>query len=280
MTLCLTIMALGLLALLAGCGDNAPTPAADANPNAAAPTSTPIPTFTPAPTSSNSGGPQVMQFKPKSGTVESYDAASKLLTIKGSDGKDQKFSLGNAKIVKSEQVTADAFSKLLTADSNVAVVGDKASDGTYTARALTLLGENAITIGGPPGGGNGSGQAGDQLKAGTPQVIVGTAGSSSSLPAGTPGPGGNFQVGGQVTPGETSGSLPLVVRSPKLENNQLSGSNPLNNEPITVKLTGDTKLTRQTAGKPEDLKAGQTVNVTAQTAQGDAPSEALFVSIE
>src|SRR3954451_4581405 len=95
-TLLVTILAVGCVALLAGCGDNSATTTPGANPAAAAPTSTPIPTFTPAPATSPPGpNAQMVQVKPISGTVESYDPGSKLLTIKGADGKDQKFTLGN-----------------------------------------------------------------------------------------------------------------------------------------------------------------------------------------
>lgn len=277
-TLLLATLALGLVALLVGCGDNTSTSSTGANPNAVAPTSTPIPTFTPAPAGSNAGGPQMIQIKPNLGTVESYDAASKLLTIKGSDGKSQKFNLGNTKIMKSEKVSAAEFGKLLTADSNVEVVGDKVSDGVYTARALTLLDGSTFQVIKPGESSNPASAGGDTLKVGTPGVVVSTTGPGTLLPEGSPGT--NQFISGPVTPGQGQVNTPLIVREAKLENNQLTGSNPLNNEAITVKLTGDTKLTRQTPGKPEDLKAGQTVRVTAQSAQGETPGEALFVSIE
>ena len=149
-------------------GAGAATPAAaagvQANNNAARPTA--IPTFTPASgaTGANTtpgagraangqagavnGTPgaatgaqtgQGQRSAPVTGTVQTYDAASKVLTVKDAQGKSEEFDATNARLTKTEKLSADDFGKALSSNGIVLLTGEKGSDGSYNAVSLVAL---------------------------------------------------------------------------------------------------------------------------------------------
>lgn len=180
-------------------------------------------------------------------TVESYDATAKILTVKDAQGASQKFAVGNARITKSEKITADEFGKMAGGNGIVLVTGDKGSDGVYNARSLTAIDTSAFTQGGQ--GQQGQGQQG--------------------------GFGGAFGAGGF---GAGGANAPVIVRGGTLADNKFTGSS-FTGEAVTANVTSDTALLKQGTGSLEDLKAGTAITITARAAQGDTPAEAQTIAI-
>jgi len=233
---------------------------------------TPLPTFTPAypvtPGANGTAGAgtgtrggqtgqgQTQRARPITGTVESYDATSKVLTVKDTEGKSQKFAVGSATLTKSEKLSADDFSKLLGNNSIVLVAGDKGADGTYNARSLTAVDISSFSAGGGAGANTTRGAGGNT----------------------TPGAGGNTTGGGGFGGAANALGGQVVVRGGTLADNKLTGSS-FTGEAVTANVSADTSLLKQTTASLEDLKAGAAVSVTARAAQGDAPAEAQLIAI-
>jgi hypothetical protein len=270
---------IGLLVLitaltLAACGDSAtsapasqPTTAAANSTSGAAGTvgapGTGANNGTPS-AAGNNGAPGGGNFgTPLTGTIESYDASAKVLTVKGTDGQSQKFDATNSRITKTQKITTDDLTKLIAANGVVQVTGDKASDGSYTATRLTVLEMNSFGNGagnnGTPGRGAGQG--------GTPPANFTPRGD------GTPRTGGTGRLGGA---GANSG---VVLRSATLSGNKLTGQD-FSGATITVNLSNSTSLVELAAGSASDLQAGQTVNVNYRAAQGSANASAIAITIE
>ncbi len=189
------------------------------------------------------GGNAANRARPITGTVETFEAATKILTVKDAEGKSQKFNLGSATVTKSQKLSADEFGKLAGGTGIVLVTGDKGGDGVYNARSLTAIDVSGFTQGGG-------------------------AGAAGGFPGG--GAGGFGGAGGA--------NAPVIVRGGTLATNKFSGSS-FTGEPITANVGPDTALLKQGAGSTEDLKAGTAIVVTARAAQGDAPAEAQTVAI-
>lgn len=253
------------------------TPAAVANNNPAAVPNTPLPTFTPAfatspgasqaaagaggnrggqtgqagqgtPGAAGQTGQGAQRARAITATVESYDATAKVLTVKDAQGASQKYGVGNARITKSEKISADEFGKMAGGNGIVLVAGDKGSDGVYNARSLTAIDTSAFTQGGQ--GQQGQGQQGQ-------------------------GQQGGFGAGGF---GAGGANAPVIVRGGALAANKFTGSS-FTGEAITANVTPDTALLKQGTGTLEDLKAGTAITITARAAQGDTPAEAQVITI-
>jgi hypothetical protein len=188
---------------------------------------------------------QGQRARPITGTVESYDATTKILTVKDAEGKSQKFAVGTATLTKSEKIDTTEFGKLIGNNGIVTLTGEKGSDGVYNARSLTVVDTSSVARG------TGTG--------------TGTTGSAPT--------GGGFPGGGAA-----GASGAVIIRNGSLADNKLSGSN-FNGETITANISADTALLKQVAGSLDDLKAGVTVSVTASAAQGDAPAEARLIAL-
>jgi hypothetical protein len=214
------------------------------------------------------------------GTIQSYDASSKALVVKSASGTTEQLSATNAVLVKNSKVTTDQLSQLLTGTTLVSVQGDKASDGTYTARDVMVMSGNAAgQFGGPGGfrGGQGQGANGTPGAgaSGTPRAGRGAGNNGGTPPANfTPGAGGFRGGQGQGA----NGGPGMILRDAKFADGKLTGTNPITNEAVTVVLTGSTVLTERTAGDANDLKAGVAVTVRMRAAQNNNPAEALTIT--
>ncbi|HEX2909803.1 MAG TPA: hypothetical protein VH186_03275 [Chloroflexia bacterium] len=201
-------------------------------------------------------------------TIDSYDDSAKVLTVKDSTGKTDKYGTSNARITKSEKITQDAFSKLLSGNGIVIVTGEKSSDGSINATALTVTENNGFGGGqGRAAGGNGAqGQAG------------GTPGQGRANATGTPGQGRAAGNGGGFFGGQGGANAPTVIRGATIQGNKLTGTS-FTGENVTVNLSDTTTYEQQVAGTTADLKVGQGVTITARAAQADAPAEAVNITL-
>lgn len=181
------------------------------------------------------GGGQV------AGTIASYDEAGKLLVVTAQNGNSRNVSVANATFTKAEKITAEDISK--TANTLVVIMGDKGSDGTYTARSIQLVDQTALR-----GGGQGVGGAGF-------------------------GGGGN---GGQGAGGNPQGTT-LIIPAPTLDGTVLSGKT-FQGEDVKVNLSDTTTITKQGPATAADLAKGQRVTVIGQ-ADAEGKVEATLVSI-
>jgi hypothetical protein len=189
----------------------------------------------------------------EAGTIDKYDATAKTLTIKKSDGSTVTFTTTNARIVKSQKISSQDLSTALgTSGVRVSVMGQQASDGTYTAQNITVSDATAMGNGTPPAGGpmNGTPPAGGP-KNGTPR-------------AGGPG-GGTPPAGMNGTP-PANGMRRIMLQNAKLQDNQLTGTDQAGKS-ITVKLSDSTTIFKETSGTTDDLKAGQNVSVSTGRSQ-------------
>jgi hypothetical protein len=184
-----------------------------------------------------------------SGTIGSYDASAKTLTVKLSDGSTQTFDASNARIMKSQKITQAQLSTALgTSGTSVMVVGQQGSDGTYTAQALVV--SDAANAG--AAGGNGP-------RGGAPN------GTPGARPGG--GQGAGAGAGGRV-----------VLQNAKLQNNQLVGTDQ-GGKSVTVNLSSSTTFMQQTTGSASDLTAGQTVTVNGGPAQSSGTATARTITV-
>jgi hypothetical protein len=194
----------------------------------------------------------------ETGTIDKYDTTAKTLTIKKSDGSTVTFTATNARIVKSQKIsTQDLSAALGTSGVRVSVMGQQASDGTYTAQNITVSDATTMDNGTPPAGGpmNGTPPAGGP-KNGTPR-------------AGGPG-GGTPPAGMNGTP-PANGMRRIMLQNAKVQDNQLTGTDQAG-KTITVKLNDTTTIFKETTGTANDLKAGQNVSVTPAFSQNGSTS--------
>ena len=288
------------LALLSACGDSTATniPAAATSATTAAATSgasnaapgnngaNPPAGITPgangqpggAPGQGQFGGPGQFGGQVISGTVQSYDSSTKALVVKSADGKTEQLTATNPVLVKNSKLTTDQLGQLLTGTTLVSVQGNKASDGTYTARdVLVMNGNIAGQFGGPGGfrGGQGVGANGTPGAGanGSPRAGRG-AGNNGGTPPANFTPGAGFFRGGQGA----NGIPGLILRDAKFADGKLTGTNPITGETATVVLTSTTVLTERTAGDINDLKAGVAVTVRMRAAQNNNQAEALTIT--
>ncbi|GHO93961.1 hypothetical protein KSF_040090 [Reticulibacter mediterranei] len=179
----------------------------------------------------------------ETGTIDKYDATAKTLTVKKSDGSTATFTITNARIVKSQKISSQDLSTALgTSDIRVSVMGQQASDGTYTAQNITVSDTTAMGNGAPPAGGP---------KNGTPRVG---------------GPGGGTPPAGMNGTPPANGMRRIMLQNAKVQDNQLTGTDQAG-KTITVKLSDTTTIFKETTGTADDLKAGQNVSVTPAFSQ-------------
>jgi hypothetical protein len=227
-----TFLLLIATTMLVACGDNG---------NAAASTGSSGGTGTQAKQGARRGAMEA-------GTIDKYDATAKTLTVKKSDGSTVTFTTTNARIVKSQKISSQDLSTALgTSGVRVSVMGQQASDGTYTAQNITISGATAMGNGTPPAGGP---------KNGTPR-------------AGGPG-GGTPPAGMNGTP-PANGMRRLMLQNAKLQDNQLTGTDQAGKS-ITVKLSDTTTIFKETSGTTDDLKTGENVSVTPAFSQNGGGS--------
>lgn len=275
-------------------GNQTPTAA----PVAAAAANTPIPTFTAAGattatnttpgTGAGAGTAGQRAVAPISGTLESYDAATKVLTVKTTAGQSVKVGANRATVLKPQKLTADEFTQGLTANSFVLVGGDKGADGAYNAKSLTTI--DLATLAGGAGGFAGARPGGQAGAATTPGAGQGARpGGQAGAGAGAAiTPGAQGQAGGQrpIGAGAGAGNLlgnfgfgtSVAVRGGTLAGTKFTG-NTLQGEAVTANISGDTLFQKQIAGVAEDLKPGLSVTVVAPVAQGATPAEATIINI-
>jgi hypothetical protein len=218
---------------------------------------------------------------PVSGTVESYDATAKKLSVKGADGKSQSFDATNARITKTEKITLDDLSKLAANNGVVQVTGEKGSDGSYNATRITV--SDPTAFGGPNNAPGGNGPNGGNAPGGN----RGQNPNGSNAPSGNRGqnpnggtPRANFTPptggAGRLGEGRANG---VTVRGGVLSGNKLTGTD-FAGQPITVNLSDSTSLLKRVVGTLADLKAGQQVSVNYRAAQGNTPASAMAITIE
>jgi len=188
-----------------------------------------------------------------SGTIDTFNASTNTLTIKGADGATQTFTISKARIVKSQKITSQQFSTLLgTSNAIVQMTGQPGGSDTYTAQTLVVSDISNM-------GGNGT------APRGTPSTRP--KGTPSARPNGTPRAGTG-----------AGGARRITLRNGKLQNNQLIGTDQ-SGKTITVKLDTTTVLFQQTAGTTGDLKAGITISVMAAPSQGSTSQDARSIVI-
>lgn len=269
--------------ILAACGDtaatNTPVAPAAATPSAAATTAA-NPGTTPnaanpgnttnAGNNGNNGqnqnGNRPPGFNPPvSGTIESFDANAKILTIKEADGKSAIFDTSNARLTKTDKISLDDFGKLLSPTEIVQVAGEKASDGSYNATRLILLDQAGQNQGQTGGGNNGAGRGQGQPGQGQGQLT----------------PPANFtpNAGGQGRFGNGGLNNGVIVRNATLSGKQLTGTS-LTGEAVTINLSDSTALVKRSAGSVTDLKTGQSVTVNFRLAQGSSTAQAVAITID
>jgi hypothetical protein len=184
------------------------------------------------------------RFRPVTGTVSQYDASAKSLTIKLSSGSTQTFSTVNARIIQDQKITQQELSALLSKSGIVVfAIGQKASDGSYTAQEVIA----STTMGGTANGPQG------RAPRGTPP-----AGTTQ----GSPRNGGNR----------------VFIQNGKLQNNQLIGVDS-SGHTITVDLSGTTTFIGQSEAIASDFQSGQTVSIVAGSAQNSPTMEARQIVI-
>jgi hypothetical protein len=238
-----TFLLFAITAILAACGSSGSTTSSTSTSSSSGSTTTQT-----QPSAPRGGG-----FQPVSGTIGSYDASAKTLTVKLSDGSTQTFDASSARIMKSQKITQDQLSTALgTSGTIVMVMGQQGSDGTYTAQSLVV--SDAANSG--AAGGNGP-------RGGAPN------GTPGARPGGTPGayPGAGAGAGGRV-----------VLSNAKLQNNQLVGTDQ-GGKSVTVNLSSSTTFMQQTTGSASDLTAGQTVTVAGGPAQSSGTATARTITV-
>jgi ABC-type Fe3+-hydroxamate transport system substrate-binding protein len=227
----LLLMATGLLV---ACGDNG---SATTTTGSSSSTSS----------SSSSTGNQRPNRANFAGTISQYDASANTLTIKTADGTTTTFSTSKARIIKSQKITTQDLTSLLgTTGIRVAVTGQQASDGTYTAQDVTVSDVTATGTAGAPQG--------------TPP-----AGMNGTPPAG--GPQGTPPAGAPKGTPRANGRHRFMLQNAKFQNNQLTGTDQTGKS-ITVNLSSSTVIYKETTGTASDLQVGQTVIVNPARAQG------------
>jgi hypothetical protein len=245
-----------------------------------------------APGANGNGGGRGNFTPPVNGTIESYDASAKTLTVKDANGNSDKFDVTNARINKTVTITQADLTKLLTGNGIVQVVGDKAADGSYNATRLIVQDPAmAAAFGGNPNGGpnQGQGQPGQaQGQAGQTQPAQGQPGQGQGrgqgrgqgqgqgAPNGTPGAGGQGRFGGGV-----AGANGVILRSATLSGNQLTGTD-FSGAAVTVNLSSSTAMVERTNGSLTDLTSGQKVTVNTRPAQqqGNGVEQAALITID
>jgi hypothetical protein len=215
------------------------------------------------------------------GTVQTFDAASKVLTVKDAAGKSEEFDTANARVTKTEKLSADDFSKALSSNGIILLTGEKGSDGTYNAVSLVALetggfgGANGANASGTPVAGAGAGTGGARRNAGgTPGTGAG-AGANGGTP-GARGAGGNF--GGGAAGGFGAANGAVVVRGGALQGQKFTGTT-MAGEAITANISASTLLEKQATGTLDDLKPGANVAVTARAATAGGPAQAVAISL-
>ncbi len=225
---CVTLLLLAAMMTLAACGGGSDTTtASDSSNSSNAPAAAPRPK---AP-------------KPVSGTIASYDAASKALTVKEVSGTTQAFTvIGTTRIVKSQKITAQQLDTMVAGDGvSVLVVGPLASANTYTAQ----------------------------------EVVV--------YDGATLAPNANANRGGGVRPNATAAARPaannrILIQKGKVQNSQLVGQTTAG-QTVTANLSPTTTLFQETVGAATDLQSGQTVTVNSGPAQGNGSMNARQILV-
>lgn len=202
-------------------GQNQTTPAAGS-------TTTPGAATTPV-----AQGGQGQRTQQITGTVESYDAASKKLVVNTAQGS-RTIMTTTARYSKTSKFASEELAQLSA--SPLLIAGEKGTDGIYTARTITAVDAGSF------GGGQGA-----------PGGVAGGTGQTGGAGAGRPA-GGAVGIGGAGT---------LILPSSTFKDGVLSGQT-FQGEAVQVKLNASTSLLKQAAGAETDLKAGATVAVTTR----------------
>jgi hypothetical protein len=197
-----------------------------------------------------------------SGTITKYDSSAQTVTIIELDSTTATFSISKARIVKSEKITLQQLSSLLSnSGTTVMVQGQQAGTGTYTAQTIVV--DNGANGMGPGGGAGQGAMPNGTLPAGAPQ---------GGQMTGTPPAGAPQGQGGQ------NGNRGVVVRNGKLQNNQLVGSD-RQGQTVTVNLSGTTTILQRTVATASDLQTGQKVTIVGAPAQSGSTADARQILI-
>lgn len=222
------------------------------------------------------------QFNVVNGTVASYDATAKSLTVKAADGTSQTFDATNASISKNQKISIADLGKLTLSSEIVQVTGEKAADGTYSATALLLADQNMFGgngafpgANGTPGAGRGNGAFNGTPGAGRGNGANGTPGAGRGA-NGTPGAGFGGGFGG---PNGAANGNRLMVRNATVSGNTLTGTD-MTGAAVTVNLTDSTQITHRVADTATDLAAGQKISVNFRAGQNNAANTAVAITIE
>ncbi|MEI6044608.1 MAG: DUF5666 domain-containing protein [Chloroflexota bacterium] len=115
-----------------------------------------------ASTAAGTGGQNTQQGQQRAtqlvGIIASFDATAKRLVVTIQDGSSRNVSVANATLSKADKISLDDISK--TTGATLMVQGDKADDGSYTARSVMLIDSTAAQGAGRSGIPGGGGQSG------------------------------------------------------------------------------------------------------------------------
>jgi hypothetical protein len=190
------------------------------------------------------------------GTITKYDSSAQTVTVIESDSTTATFSVSNARIVKSQQITQQQLSSLLSNSGTIVMVqGQSSGTNTYTAQTI-VVDNGANGANGANGTGPGAGQG--------------------AMPNGTP-PAGAPQ-GGRQGQGGQNGNRGVVVRNGKLQNNQLVGTD-RQGQTVTVNLSSTTTILQRSVATASDLQTGQKVTIIGAPAQAGGTAQARQILI-
>jgi hypothetical protein len=243
--------------------------AAGSNSTTAASNSGAAPSGTPgAGTGRGQGGGFGGGFNVVTGTVQTYDSTSKSLTVQESSGTSQTFDASNAVINKNSKLALADLSKENLANDLIQITGEKGSDGTYTATAVSLTDTASMANNGgfPGAGANGTPRGNGAGANGTP-------GAGRRNANGTPGANSGPGAGG------FGGGNRLILRSATLSGNTLTGTDQTGAS-VTVNLSDSTNITLRTGDTATDLTAGAKISVNFRPAQNNGPVSAVAITIE
>ncbi len=213
---------------------------------------------------------QVQRGIPVTGTVVTYDATSKILTLKDAQGKSQEYDAATARVTKIQKLSSDDFGKSLGTNGLVLLTGEKGSDGTYNAVSLIAVDAAGFGGGAAPGGASGTPGAG----------AGGTRGAGAA--GGTPGArgsGGNFGGGNAAGAGGFGGAGGgVIIRSGTLQGSKFTGTS-ANGEAITATISDTTLLEKQATGTLDDLKPGANISMTSRAAAATGPATAIAITL-
>ena len=207
---------MGLMSILVACGGSTTTSTSTSSSNT---TSSSTQTAT---TAKHGNGARSI-----AGTISQYNASTRSLTIKETDGTTQTFTITRARITKYATITQQQLGTLLSSGNvQIHIMTSKGSSST----AQTIMVMNA------------------------PAQKSNTTNSNTTMSNKTP----------NTNASQMAGTMRQInLEKATLSGNQLTGTN-RTGQSVTVTLDSATKILQQATGSASDLQVGQTVVVAVK----------------